>query len=203
MQNYVGRFTRNVGRMFAVPAIVGTAVFYVACGGNGDSKPIPTSTYERPAAASATPYPTNTQEPTDVPATVVPATDVPTNTPLPPGCDAYPELPSLSEAPRYIVLFSRTGGNFYTVSDFDGLGQYRFNVSYTPQQLTEVISQINTVNGLEGQYRIPEDATFSIVYDGTNTKIEYNGTELDPLPGRIDVSPLESLEVVQCGRILI
>src|SRR3989304_10575984 len=66
---YVGRIRKVV-----VPTLItGVALFYSACGGgNGDSKP-PTATYERPtAAASATPYKTDTPQPTAVPATDTP-----------------------------------------------------------------------------------------------------------------------------------
>jgi|SRR3989344_6902736 len=185
---------------FGLILVTAATVAAIACGGSGDSKPSPTATYEKPTvAASATPYPTNTQEPT---ATPVPATYTavpPTNTPLPPGCDAFPELPSLSEASAYRVLLSRTGGNFYAVPNFDGLGSYRFNISYTDEQLTDVINKINRINELEGQYRIPTDARFVIEYYDGSTHMEINETKLASLPRRVDVSPFESLPVVLCG----
>ena len=71
MQNYVGRFARKAGLFVAPALITGAALVYSACGGNSDVVSNPTDVPTRPAVAeaSATPYPTNTQEPTAVPPT--------------------------------------------------------------------------------------------------------------------------------------
>src|SRR3989344_6071183 len=133
--HYVGRFSRNAGKMLAVPIIVGAAI-YSACGGNSKADPIPTNTPRPTADASSTPYPTNTQEPTPVPATAV----IPADTP-----DLYTSCRDRSHD-YSITVFGN--GNWFIEVPADGPNKYRGSGESIANRLEEISNELS-------QYGIP------------------------------------------------